>query len=284
MGGQFTGGQATDICPQCGSTANVHSIGELAALAQMQLDQIPGGAPQPGAPQQGWNAEPQSGPVPGWAAEPQAGPPPGSGGWSSPRGGFFDNLPVGRFHRPGDRERSDGSGRAIHRAGGGQERAGPRHAGREAGDARSVRTSCVSRSPSPQQHPDIRACMTDHVIFLAGGSRTLPMPNLGTITTQQADTLVAQLQPRLSWRPASPFSCGQANWASASASDSSAAAVCGGRMVHDREFDASLAQGRRARRGLPRVAGVDHVTRQQDLAGVAADVGAVLIQARPWPA
>ncbi len=45
-----------------------------------------------------------------------------------------------------------------------------------------------------QQHPDIRACMTDHVIFLAGGSRTLPMPNLGTITTQQADTVVAQLR------------------------------------------------------------------------------------------
>jgi hypothetical protein len=45
-----------------------------------------------------------------------------------------------------------------------------------------------------QQHPDVRACMTDQVIFLAGGSRVLPMPNLGTLTAQQADTLVAQLR------------------------------------------------------------------------------------------
>ena len=40
--GQFTGGQATDPCPQCGSTAAVHSISELAALAQMQLDKMQG--------------------------------------------------------------------------------------------------------------------------------------------------------------------------------------------------------------------------------------------------
>jgi hypothetical protein len=45
-----------------------------------------------------------------------------------------------------------------------------------------------------QQHPDIRACMTDHVVFLAGGSRALPIPNIGTLTMQQADALVAQLR------------------------------------------------------------------------------------------
>jgi Flp pilus assembly secretin CpaC len=45
-----------------------------------------------------------------------------------------------------------------------------------------------------QQHPDVRACMTDSVIFLAGGTRVLPMPNLGTLTAQQADMLVAQLR------------------------------------------------------------------------------------------
>jgi hypothetical protein len=194
-GGQFSGGQATDPCPQCGNTANVHSIGELAALAQMQLDQISGGAPQQGAPQQGWNAEPRSGPVPGWAGEPQAGPPQGSGGWLGRTRGYNDR-PV------------DGIDQAIADVAMG---AAARFIGRAV--AKKVQQTMNDRvMPAmnqamtqrqdllrqqiaiAQQHPEIRACVTDHVIFLAGGSRVLPMPNLGTITTQQADTLVAQLR------------------------------------------------------------------------------------------
>jgi hypothetical protein len=45
-----------------------------------------------------------------------------------------------------------------------------------------------------QRHPDLCACMTDQVIFLAGGSRVLPMPNLMTVTVEQADQMVAQLR------------------------------------------------------------------------------------------
>jgi hypothetical protein len=45
-----------------------------------------------------------------------------------------------------------------------------------------------------ERHPGLRACLTDSVIFLAGGDRVLPMPNLSTITVEQADALVAQLQ------------------------------------------------------------------------------------------
>ena len=45
-----------------------------------------------------------------------------------------------------------------------------------------------------ERHPDLRACLTDKVIFLAGGSRVLPMPNLATVTVEQSDALVAQLQ------------------------------------------------------------------------------------------
>jgi hypothetical protein len=195
MGGQFTGGQATDICPQCGSPANVHSIGELAALAQQQLDQIPGGASQPGAPQQGWNAEPQSGPVPGWAGEPQAGPPPGSRGWSSPRGGggFFDNLGGADSIDEAIGNVAMGAaarfiGRAVAKKV--QDRVMP-----AVNQAMAQRQDLLRQQIAiAQQHPDIRACMTDHVIFLAGGGPTLPMPNLGTITTQQADALVAQLR------------------------------------------------------------------------------------------
>jgi hypothetical protein len=194
MGGQFTGGQATDPCPQCGSTANVHSISELAALAQMQLDKLPGGAQQQGAAQQGWNAEPRSGPVPGWAAEPQAGPPPGSGSWPS-RGRTRDYLDDGA---------ADSIDQAIANVALG---AAARFIGRAV--AKRVQQTVTDRVVPAmaqrqnllreqiaiaQQHPDIRACMTDHIVFLAGGSRALPIPNLGALTMQQADALVAQLR------------------------------------------------------------------------------------------
>lgn len=45
-----------------------------------------------------------------------------------------------------------------------------------------------------ERHPDLRACLTDQVIFLAGGSRVLPMPSLSGITLAQADELVARLR------------------------------------------------------------------------------------------
>jgi hypothetical protein len=201
-GEQITGGQATDPCPQCRNTANVHSISELAALAQMQLDKISGGAPQPGGPQQGWNAEPQSGPVPGWAAEPQAGPPPGSGGWAG-RGNwagrnrdYYGDSPVDAI----DQAIADVALGAAARFIG---RAVAKKVQQKVNDrVMPAMTSAMAQRQNllreqiaiAQQHPDIRACMTDHVIFLAGGSRVLPMPNLGTLTAQQADALVSQLR------------------------------------------------------------------------------------------
>jgi hypothetical protein len=46
-----------------------------------------------------------------------------------------------------------------------------------------------------ERHPDLRACLNDQVIFLAGGSRVLPMSSVtGGITIEQADALVAQLR------------------------------------------------------------------------------------------
>ena len=44
-----------------------------------------------------------------------------------------------------------------------------------------------------EKYPQLRACLDDGVIFLAGGSRVLPMPDLNAITVAQADALVAQL-------------------------------------------------------------------------------------------
>jgi hypothetical protein len=46
-----------------------------------------------------------------------------------------------------------------------------------------------------ERHPDLRACLTDQVVFLAGGSRVLPMAGLTRgFTLEQADAVVAQLR------------------------------------------------------------------------------------------
>jgi hypothetical protein len=46
-----------------------------------------------------------------------------------------------------------------------------------------------------ERHPDLRACLTDKVIFLAGGHRVLPMPSLtGGFTVEQSDAVVARLR------------------------------------------------------------------------------------------
>jgi hypothetical protein len=46
-----------------------------------------------------------------------------------------------------------------------------------------------------ERHPDLRACLTDQVVFLQGGSRVLPMAGLiGNLTVEQSDALVAQLR------------------------------------------------------------------------------------------
>jgi hypothetical protein len=46
-----------------------------------------------------------------------------------------------------------------------------------------------------ERYPDLRACLTDNVIFLAGGHRVLPMSSLSRgLTLEQADAAVAQLR------------------------------------------------------------------------------------------
>ena len=46
-----------------------------------------------------------------------------------------------------------------------------------------------------QRHPDLRACLRDQVIFLAGGTRVLPLADAMRVrTVEQSDALVAQLR------------------------------------------------------------------------------------------
>lgn len=175
------------MCPQCGSGAGVHAIQELAALAQAHLGQQQWyGA----VPQQGWTAEPQPGPVPGYAAEPRPGPIPGSRPGSGGRSSGGDNL------TPGE----DLAGLALTTA--------ARFIGRAIGRrvqrtyTQQVQPILAERGQAllreqiaiAQRYPDLRACLTDQVIFLSGGSRVLPMPNLATLTMEQSDALVARLR------------------------------------------------------------------------------------------
>jgi hypothetical protein len=168
----------------------VHSIGELAALAQAQLNQA-GQASPAGSPQQGWEAEPQAGPQPGWAQQPQAGPPQGS--WAGRSRDYFGTS-VGEGIGDAIADTALGAvggllGRAIGRR------------VQKAMTERVMPTLAANRQNMLQQqiviaqrHPDLRACLTDKVVFLAGGGRVLPMPNLMTVTADQADALVAQLR------------------------------------------------------------------------------------------
>jgi hypothetical protein len=192
-GGVTTDQQAT-ACPRCGSADAVHSIQELASRAGSPLGQ------QSGAPQQGFGGEPQQGPVPGWAAEPQAGPPPGAGGVRGLAGGFrggrrnWDNPVMGGS--PLDNLGDIAGGVAMGLVGRAIGRRVQRAMTERVVPAVQARQQAVTGNwqEIAQRHPDLCACLTDKVVFLAGGSRVAPLPNLGGVTVEQADQLVASLR------------------------------------------------------------------------------------------
>jgi len=200
-----TYGQMGTVCPQCGNTDAVHSIQELATLARARLGQGPMGPqpgmpaqPQPGTPAQpDWAAEPQ----PGWAAEPQAGPLPTSGGR---RGNYQPRSYSGGDTSFGDSVGDDIAGAVLGAAAGAAARFLGRQASRRMQDrltqqvlptmAAKQQTMLQTQLAIAERHPDLCACLNDQVIFLTGGNRTLPMPNLGTVTVEQADAMVARLR------------------------------------------------------------------------------------------
>jgi hypothetical protein len=197
-------GQSGAVCPQCGSAAAVHSIGELAALARNQLGQQPGYGPAP----TGYDPPPPGGfgppPPPGY----QGPPPPGYTGSARP-GQPSQTGPPGpsrrSSERPGLRDAVDSVedgvaevvlgaaarfvGRAISRR---VQRAVSERVLPAAGRHEAILREQIAIA---ERHPDLRACLTDQVIFLAGGQRVLPMPSLtGGFTVEQSDAVVARLR------------------------------------------------------------------------------------------
>src|SRR5579859_1000672 len=52
-----------------------------------------------------------------------------------------------------------------------------------------------ARTAIAERHPDLRLCLTDKVVFLAGGTRVLPLASAMQLTNvEQCDALVAQLR------------------------------------------------------------------------------------------
>jgi hypothetical protein len=172
----------------------VHSITELADLARMQLSQLPGQPSgqvpgNPGAPQQGWAAEPVAGPVSG-SGMPGRSQVPMQGAW--PRRGMGIDA--------GDSIGDAVAGVALGAVAGFLGRAVSRKVMKTVND-RVLPTIAANKGvllrnqiAIAEKYPGICACLTDHAVFLAGGSRVVPMPNLSTLTVEQADAMVAQLR------------------------------------------------------------------------------------------
>jgi hypothetical protein len=278
----MTYGQSGVVCPQCGSAAAVHSIGEWAAMAQGQ----PGGErpgygqpPQPGygpASQPGYQAGPgpsqyqQPGfPDPSQSQQPGFPDPPQSqqSGFPDPsqyqQSGFPDpsqyhqpaheaDVPQdepspdqppaspaqpwpgqqpgyqagpGPGQRPGYQpgpwagqpppRRSSGwqgigsdawaaddiadavLGTATRFLGGAIGRRMRRTVEERVLPAMAARQEAMTRGRMAiaERHPDLCACLNDQVVFLAGGTRVLPLASVaGVRTVEQSDALVAQLR------------------------------------------------------------------------------------------
>ena len=187
----YYGTQQQGACPQCGSTADVRTVQDLVA---MMSGQAPGNAmPGPGPSQQ-----PGYGPGPGPYAQPWYGPESGygQGPGPTPRGSSRPDL--------SDFDSVEGAVAGIVMGA----------AGRFIGKAIKNRMQRVAEekimptlnaraeqqrqqmAAIAERYPELRGCLRDQVIFLTGGTRTVPMSqvNISQVTLPQADALVAQLR------------------------------------------------------------------------------------------
>jgi hypothetical protein len=148
----------------------------------MRLGQMQQG-PQAGPPQSG---------VRGWEAEPQPIRQDNSPSWDNSRGNYGDGVGssieddiAGVVLGEATRFIGRAIGRRMQRAY--TERVQPAVAANQEAMLRN-------QIAIAERHPDLRGCMNDQVIFLAGGNRVLPFPNLMTLTIEQADAMVATLR------------------------------------------------------------------------------------------
>ena len=199
----MTYGQAGTVCPRCGSAAAVHSVDELAAMARARLGQF--GLGYQGSP-------PGYQPAPGY--QPPGSPPPPDYSSSAPPPGYTGQRRPSRWSSgsstSSSRSSNSSSDDSIEDAVAGLAMdAATKFIGRAIGrrvkrayeervvPAMAAKQETVLREQIAiaERYPDLRACLTDQVVFLAGGSRVVPMSSLSRgITLEQADAVVAQLR------------------------------------------------------------------------------------------
>jgi hypothetical protein len=157
-------------------------------------------------PQGGYNAEPQPSwgaePQPGWAAEPQAGHGSNQQSRSSSGRPIFDPTVVNQSLGEALGEGIEGAVAGV--ALGAAAKFLGRSLGRRAQQAYNEKivpalaqrqeAALAEQDAIAARYPELRACLTDQVFFLAGGGRVIPMPRAGMLTLQQSDALVTQLR------------------------------------------------------------------------------------------
>jgi hypothetical protein len=130
----------------------------------------------------------QAGPPPGYPMEPwQSQPPPRTRSWESGSdASTFEDAIADAVLGAATKAIGRVIGRKMRQAY--NERVAPAMAARQEAVLRE-------RVAIAQRHPDLRACVNDQVVFLAGGTRVLPLASAMRVrTVEQSDALVAQLR------------------------------------------------------------------------------------------
>jgi hypothetical protein len=153
-------------------------------------DQPPASPAQPWPGQQpGYQAGPGPGQQPGYPSGPWAGQPPPSrsSGWQGIGSDAWAADDIADAVRGAATRFLGGAiGRRMRRTV--EERVLPAMAARQEAMTRG-------RMAIAERHPDLCACLNDQVVFLAGGTRVLPLASVaGVRTVEQSDALVAQLR------------------------------------------------------------------------------------------
>jgi hypothetical protein len=207
------------VCPRCGSSAQVRTVGELFDMLNGQQNQAwqnqqPGQFPGQGPyPYQGQGPNQGQEPYPGQQNS-------GQGGYTYAGTGYSDYGPNGP-NNPNyrnstqfpDFDSSGDIGQDIANAVLGsafkfvgkkmakkmqqayEERIQPAMQARAAQTQQQWQQSRADQDTIVQRYPDLRGCMQDQVLFLEGGTRTVPISQIRMpVTVAQADTIVDQLR------------------------------------------------------------------------------------------
>lgn len=200
------------VCPRCGSSAQVRTVSELFDMLNGMHDQAMQQAQQAG----------QQGPYPG-----QGGPYQGPGGPGQQGQGYTyadgyseSRSPSGSYNRGRSSYDNDPSfdftgniseditnaaiggaakflGRALSKKvqKAVQERVVPAMQARAAQAQQQWQQSRNDQAAIVQRYPDLRGCLQDQVVFLAGGTKTIPISQLPMpITMAGADSAVSYLR------------------------------------------------------------------------------------------